>query len=96
MKRYFKNILSALLNKDPYQTERDDMAAKLESAGENVRRLNDLYYRMVERLDTYKRRVASLQQLVENLRDRIVDKDAIIAQQQQEYEKRSIIKNTNK
>lgn len=80
MKRYLKNLLSALLGNNPYLAERDDLAAKLEQAGENYHQLNNLYYNMVERWEAERKQVASLQQLVENLRERIKDKDAAIAQ----------------
>ncbi len=85
MKRYLKNLLSALLGNNPYQAERDELAAKLEQAGENYRGLQELYYNMVERWETEQKQMASLQQLVENLRERIKDKDAVIAQLQNEY-----------
>lgn len=80
MKQYFKIFLSALLGNNPYEAERDDLAAKLEKAGENYRGLQELYYNMVERWEAERKQVASLQQLVENLRERIKDKDAAIAQ----------------
>ena len=94
MKRYFKNLLSALLGNNPYEAERDDLAAKLEKAGENVRSLQDQLYATLEQWESAKRllrqdiellakrdkQVTSLQQLVENLRERIADKDAAIKQ----------------
>lgn len=85
MKRYFKNLLSALLGNNPYEAERDELAAKLEKADENVRGLNELYYTLLEKWAANKRQLASLQQLVENLRERIADKDAVITQLQNEY-----------
>lgn len=85
MRQYFKNLLSALLGNNPYQAERDDLAVKLAKAGENVRGLNELYHNTLEKWETDKKQVASLQQLVENLRERIKDKDAVIAQLQNEY-----------
>lgn len=80
MKRYLKNLLSALLGRNPYEVERDEMAAELEQASDNYRGLNELYYNMVERWEAERKQMASLQQLVENLRERIRDKDAAIAQ----------------
>jgi molybdopterin converting factor small subunit len=80
MRRYLKNLLAALLGNNPYLAERDELAEKLEKAGENVRGLNELYYNMVERWETEQKQMASLQQLVENLRERIADKDAVIKQ----------------
>lgn len=80
MKRYLKNLLAALLGNNPYEAERDEMAAQLEKAGENVRGLQELYYNMVERWEAERKQLASLQQLVENLRERIKDKDTAIQQ----------------
>ena len=80
MKRYLKHLLAALLGNNPYEAERDELAAKLEKAAENVRGLNELYYNMVERWEAERKQIVSLQQLVENLRERIKDKDAAIAQ----------------
>lgn len=80
MKRYLKNLLSALLGNNPYEAERDELATKLEKAGENYHQLNDLYYNMVERWEAKQKQIASLQQLVENLRERIRDKEAVIHQ----------------
>lgn len=80
MKHYFKNLLSALLGNNPYEAERDELAAKLEQAGENYRRMNEQYYNMAERWEAGQKQVSSLQQLVENLRERINDKDATINQ----------------
>ena len=82
MKQYFENLLSALLGNNPYRAERDDLAARLESEHENFRGLQELYNTVLERLAANKRQVASLQQLVENLRERIADKDAVIEQLQ--------------
>ena len=85
MKRYLKNLLSALLGNNPYRAEREDLAAKLEQASDNVRGLQELYYNMVERWETEQKQMASLQQLVENLRERIKNKDAAIDQLKKEY-----------
>jgi peptidoglycan hydrolase CwlO-like protein len=64
MKNYLRNLLSALLGNNPYQTERDELRRQMKQGNKQV---------------------ASLQQLVENLRERIKDKDAVIAQLQKEY-----------
>lgn len=80
MRRYFKNLLSALLGNNPYQAERDELRRQMEQAGENVRGMNELYYTVLEKWAANKSQLASLQQLVENLRERIKDKDDAIAQ----------------
>lgn len=73
MKRYLKNLLAALLGNNPYQAE-------LEKADENVKQLRDMYFAACEKWEQNDKQVASLQQLVENLRERIKDKDAAINQ----------------
>lgn len=80
MRRYFKNLLSALLGNNPYEAERDELRRQMEQAAENVRGMNELYYTVLEKWAANKRQLASLQQLVENLRERIKDKDDAIAQ----------------
>lgn len=85
MKRYLKNLTLALLGRNPYEAERDELAAKLEQTGENVERLRDMYCAACEKWAQGDKQVASLQQLVENLRERIADKDTVIDQLQKEY-----------
>ena len=80
MRRYFKNLLSALLGNNPYQAECDELRRQMEQAAENVHGMNELYYTVLEKWAANKRQLASLQQLVENLRERIKDKDAAINQ----------------
>ena len=82
MKQYFKNLLAALLGRNPYETERDELRRQMEKSGENVRCLNELYYTVLEKWAATSRQLASLQQLVENLRERIKDKEAAIEQLQ--------------
>lgn len=87
MKQYFRNLLQILQGKNPYQAERDDLEERLRLAGENVRGLNNLYCKALEKWENERKKVASLLQLVENLRERISDKDAIIEKQWREYDK---------
>lgn len=85
MKRYLKNLLAALLGNNPYQTEHDELRRQMEQASENVEQLSNMYCAVCEKWEQVDKQVASLQQLVENLRERIADKDAVIAQLQKEY-----------
>jgi chromosome segregation ATPase len=85
MRRYFKNLLSALLGNNPYEAELDDLRRQMEQAAENVERLRDIYCAACEKWAQGDKQVASLQQLVENLRERIADKDAVIDQLKKEY-----------
>jgi len=80
MEQYFKNLLSTLLGNNPYQAERDELRRQMEQAAENVEQLRDMYFAACEKWEQNDKQVASLQQLVENLRERIKDKDAVINQ----------------
>ena len=80
MRRYLKNLLSALLGNNPYEAERDELRRQMEQAGKNVEQLRDMYCAACEKWEQGDKQVASLQQLVENLRERIKDKDAAIDQ----------------
>lgn len=85
MKRYFKNLLSALLGNNPYEAERDELRRQMKQAAENVEWLRDMYCTACEKWEQSDKQVTSLQQLVENLRERIADKDTAINQLQKEY-----------
>lgn len=80
MKRYLKNLLAALLGNNPYEAERDELRRQMKQAAENVERLRDMYCAACEKWEQSDKQVVSLQQLVENLRERIKDKDAAINQ----------------
>ena len=84
MRQYFKNLLAALLGNNPYEAERDKLLWQMEQAAKNVERLRDMYCAACVKWEQSDKQVASLQQLVENLRERIKDKDAVIGQLQKE------------
>ena len=86
MKRYLKNLFAALLGNNPYEAERDELRRQMKQAAENVERLRDMYCAACEKWEQSNKQVASLQQLVENLRDRIKDKDASINQYMSEMD----------
>ncbi len=93
MKQYVKNLWVALLGRNPYEMELSELQRKYEKATENVSGLQELYCNCVETYDAFRKKVAelegavkqskvreeSLQQLVENLRLRLADKEHEIA-----------------
>lgn len=89
MKKYLKNLLIALLGRNPYREELDGLKEKLEKAGENVEVMHGMYYSAVERWTEADKQVKSLQALVENLRERIREKDQMIEEMEQEYRERT-------
>jgi len=102
MKQYFKNLVLAICGRNPFAEEVADLKEKLEKAGENVRGLQDQLFAALERWESAKRllslnkerlaerdnQTASLQTLVENLRERIRDKDAELEEQGRAFRER--------
>jgi chromosome segregation ATPase len=76
MKRYIKNLIAALCGRNPFREELDEKNVQLDKAAANVQSLQDMYYSAVDRWNHAEKRSASLQQLVENLRERIKEKDS--------------------
>lgn len=77
--QYFKNLLIALFGNNPYQMELDRVREEYEKTAEKVTQLDDLYWAFKEQLATAEKQVASYQTLVENLRERLKEKDEQIA-----------------
>ena len=102
MKQYFKNLVLAICGRNPFAEEVADLKEKLEKAGENVRGLQDQLFAALEKWESAKRllslnkermekrdnQIASLQALVENLRERIRDKDAELEEQGRAFRER--------
>lgn len=88
MKRYIKNLVLAIRGRKPFAEEVADLKEKLEKAGENVRGLNGMYYSALEKWEAAEKRAVSQQQLVENLRERIRDKDAELEKQGRAFRER--------
>jgi chromosome segregation ATPase len=99
MKRYLKNVVMALAGRNPYREDLDELKEKYEKAGENVKSLRGMYCNAVERWTEADKQAKSLQTLVENLRERIREKDAgleeqgrafreLLEQTRREYDKR--------
>ena len=78
MKHYFKNLVTALCGSNPYQLELDDVREKYEKTAERVEQLEGLYNKALERWDEASKQLSSYQTLVENLRERVAEKDALV------------------
>ena len=83
MKRYIKNLIIAILGRDPYLEEFEEVCEKYDMAAANIASLRDMYYNALNRWSDECKNVRQLQNLVENLRSRIKEKDEIIKQIEQ-------------
>ena len=93
MSRYLKNLLTALCGGDPYATELEELKEKYKKTSDHVCALNDLYFKAVEKWTEAEKTMYSSQVLIENLRKRVAEKDAEIAQLSREYSE--CVKRTN-
>lgn len=81
MGAYFKNIAIALLGRNPYQLELDRVREEYEKTAEQVRLLDELYGKVQKNLSDY-------EQLIENLRKRIIEKDQLMASMKRDFQER--------
>lgn len=88
MRRYFKNLLMALLGRNPYQMELYEVRYNYGVVEEHVRILNDMYYKAVEKMVKTEKWITDYQTIVENLRERIKEKEAELESQDQSWRDR--------
>ena len=91
---YLRNLWLAVTGKDPYQLELDGVKEELakareelEKAVENARLLGELYGSTAAALKKDAEDIKDYQTLVENLRERIAEKDELIRQMEEAYRK---------
>ena len=89
---YLKNLLTALCGRNPYQIELDKMREQYEQTADRVETLSDMYYSVQQKkseadamLSEYARKLTDYQTLVENLRERVSEKDAMIARMKEDF-----------
>lgn len=94
MRSYLKNLMTAICGANPYRLELDKLKEDMEKAGANVRVLQDAYYSVQEKrddleklLEDYAKQMNSLQTLVENYRERLKEKDAMIEDIRKDYQR---------
>ena len=75
---YFKNLMMALMGRNPYPEELERITEQYEKTADKVRELNDLYDESVESLERLTAQVGDYETLVENLRERIAEKEVVI------------------
>lgn len=95
MKRYFRNLWLALTGSNPFRSELDEIRDKYEKTAAKVEQLSELYYNSLERWEKAEARTESVvkklhdyENLIENLRERIVNKDILLERTKTEYQER--------
>jgi len=81
MKRYLKNLLTALFGNNPFQMELEKAKEDYEKTAARVKKLDELYTKVQGQMGSY-------QNLVEILRKRLTEKDELLKRTKEEYQKR--------
>ena len=92
MKQYLMNLMMAITGKDPFRAELEKVRSEYEKTARNFESLNEMYLKGLERLDESSKKLKaakaetmSQQRLVDNLRARVTEKDALIAEMEKDY-----------
>lgn len=88
VKSYFRGLWLALTGKNPYRMELELLHSNYTKLETLVAKLNKDYYLCQEKMNKDAARIASLQNLVESLRQRIKDKDLVIELAQNDFKRR--------
>ena len=88
IRNYLRNLWLALTGNNPYQVELDEVREEYRKTASNVKKLEDFYYKALEKWDKADGQIKDYQTLVENLRKRVAEKDALIAEMDKDYRKR--------
>ena len=75
---YIKNLMTALLGDNPYRKELEEIRGRYEKTAVRVAQLEEIRFRLEEQMDGTEKQLASYQSLIENLRERVREKDELI------------------
>lgn len=87
--RYLRNLLLALTGNNPYQMELDEAREHLEKAADNLSATQDMCYSTMERWNESQQQVVQLQHVIETLRGHLREKDEMLEQMRQEYNRQT-------
>ena len=85
MKIYLRNLLIAIFGRNPYRMELDYVRNEYNQAAERIGQLEQKEEEYCAKLIADKKRIAGYQNLTENLRDRITEKDGELYVQRKSY-----------
>ena len=80
MKRYISNLLTALTGKNPYEHELQQVRSEMREAALQLQKLDRSCQDLHRLHNSSEKMLRSYQTLVENLRQRLAEKDALIDQ----------------
>ena len=81
MKQYLKNLLTALCGNNPFQMELIRVKEEYEKTAARVKQLEELHEKVSGQITSY-------QTLIDNLRQRLDEKNELLKRTKEEYQKR--------
>ena len=88
IKNYLSNVLLAIRGINPFRKEMEGVKKQCEDALNRVKYLDSIYNNVCATIAGAERRIKDYQRLVENLRERINEKDTLMEQIKRDYQKR--------
>ena len=82
---YLKNLLRAILGKNPYLLDMETVSRAYEQAAERVQSLEKVYAQVQQKMSEDDQQLKGYQKLTENLRQRLAEKDAQMKEQATVY-----------
>lgn len=90
---YFRNLWRTASGRNPFKEDLDKLQRQCNSTEEDMLSLKKLYCASIDNLDKEIELRRSLQTLVENLRQRLAEKDTILKQTKKSYQDRILAYN---
>lgn len=87
-KSYFRHLFIALLGRNPFRVELEQVTHEYELTAERVRHLDELRYTLEQNMAEEKAKVKQFENLTENQRQRLTDKDITIDAMTKEHRER--------
>lgn len=88
IRNYLADLLSALRGRNPLRQEVEGVRKQCDEALQRVVHLNGIYNTVCAKVATGERLIKEYQRLVDNLKQRITEKDKLISQIKGDYQKR--------
>ena len=87
-KSYFRHLFIALFGRNPYRVELEQVTHEYELTAERVRHLDELRYTLEQKMACANKRVHEFENLTENLRQHLTDKDIALDALTKEHRER--------
>ncbi len=85
---YLKNLLIAFFGINPFQLELEQVKEDYKKTETRVARLDECYESLKKKMLSTHKKIGDYQRIIENLRQRIAEKDELLNRMKDEYQQR--------